>query len=137
MVQLHLALVMAGSPCPSLTELSSVLVCLGINSPLLWRNFYHCSCSINTAFPHTVSTSILGPGFPLIIITVMGKAEIRHQSIWKYLEILMSQLLSPSQRYSEQAKDIFQSEINLFCAQFFRVSWRDLENLLLIPRRTN
>ena len=48
-VQSHLALVMAGPPCPSLLELS----CLEINSSHLWHNFYHRSYAINdTAFPH-------------------------------------------------------------------------------------
>ena len=54
--------------------------------------------------------------------------------MWKYLEILMSQLLSLSQRDGNQV-DIFQGERNYFCAQFFRVSWRDLENLETIHSR--
>lgn len=49
--------------------------------------------------------------------------------------MLMGQLVSLSQRYGDQLEDILQGEIILFCAQFLRFSWRDLENLVMIQRR--
>lgn len=83
-----LDLAVAGRLCPSVLELSAVIICPGTDTPYPWRSCCHLPCSVNAvARPHTPSASAPGLGLPLLVSDYSdGNVTLDispYESVWK------------------------------------------------------